>query len=123
MAHFAKLDSDGRVIEVHVVHNNELLDENGVEQEERGIDFLKTWSQGHEAWKQTSYNGNFRKHFAGVGYTYDAERDAFVPPQPFASWALNETTCVWEPPVQYPTDGKGYQWDEDALTWVEISLS
>jgi hypothetical protein len=122
MAHFAKLDSSGRVIEVHVVHNNELLDENGVEQEARGIDFLKTWSRGHEAWKQTSYNGSFRKNFAGVGYTYDDARDAFIPPKPFASWTLNEDTCVWGPPVPYPTDGKGYRWDEEAVAWVEVAF-
>ena len=120
MAHFAKLDSSGRVIEVHVVHNNELLDENGVEQETRGVDFLRTWSRGHEAWKQTSYNGSFRKHFAGIGYTYDAQRDAFIPPKPFASWTLNESTLNWEPPVPYPTDEKGYRWDEPTLSWIAI---
>jgi hypothetical protein len=123
MAHFAKLDENNVVLEVHVVHNNELLDENGVEQEQRGIDFLINWSNGYLAWKQTSYNGTFRKHYAGIGYTYRPDLDAFVPPQPFASWTLNEGTCLWEPPVPYPTDGKMYQWDEATTSWVETNLA
>jgi hypothetical protein len=123
MAHFAKLDENNVVLEVHVVHNNELLDENGVEQEQRGIDFLINWSNGYLAWKQTSYNGTFRKNYAGIGYTYRVDLDAFVPPQPFASWALNEDTCLWEPPVPYPTDGKMYQWDEATTSWVEANLA
>lgn len=122
MAHFAKLDANNVVLEVHVVHNNELLDENGVEQEQRGIDFLINWSNGYLAWKQTSYNGTFRKNYAGIGYTYRADIDAFVPPQPFASWVLNEMTAQWEPPVPYPTDGNLYQWDEATTNWVSYAL-
>jgi len=118
MAHFAKLDENNVVLEVHVVHNNELLDENGVEQEQRGIDFLINWSNGYLAWKQTSYNGTFRKNYAGIGYTYDPQRDAFIPPKPFPSWTLNEDTCRWESPVPYPTDGNLYQWDEATTSWV-----
>ena len=120
MAHFAKLDANNVVLEVHVVHNNELLDENGVEQEQRGIDFLINWSNGYLAWKQTSYNGTFRKNYAGIGYTYRADLDAFVPPQPFASWVLNEDTCLWDAPTPMPTDGKMYSWDEATTNWVEI---
>lgn len=118
MAHFAKLDENNVVLEVHVVHNNELLDENGVEQEQRGIDFLINWSNGYLSWKQTSYNGTFRKNYAGIGYSYRQDIDAFVPPQPFASWVLNEMTAQWEPPVPYPTDGNLYQWDEATTSWV-----
>jgi len=120
MAHFAKLDENNVVLEVHVVHNNELLDENGVEQEQRGIDFLINWSNGYLAWKQTSYNGTFRKNYAGIGYTYRADLDAFVPPQPFASWVLNEDRCLWDAPVPMPTDGQMYSWDEATTNWVEI---
>lgn len=121
MAHFAKLDENNVVLEVHVVHNNELLDENGVEQEQRGIDFLINWSNGYLVWKQTSYNGTFRKNYAGIGYTYDPQRDAFIPPKPFPSWTLNEQTCLWEPPVPYPTDGNLYQWDEISINWLEVT--
>lgn len=120
MAHFAKLDENNVVLEVHVVHNNELLDENGVEQEQKGIDFLINWSNGYLAWKQTSYNGSFRKNYAGIGYSYDVQRDAFIPQQPFSSWVLNEDTCRWEPPTPMPTDGKMYSWDEATTNWIEI---
>jgi len=120
MAHFAKLDENNVVLEVHVVHNNELLDENGQESEQKGIDFLTAWSGGHTHWKQTSYNGNFRKNYAGQEYTYDSERDAFIPPKPYNSWILNDDTCVWESPVTYPNDGKRYVWDEDSVNWIEI---
>ena len=118
MAHFAKLDENNVVIEVNCVHNNELLDENGVEQEQKGIDFLINWSNGYLAWKQTSYNSSFRKNYAGIGYTYDVQRDAFIPPQPFSSWLLNEQTCRWEPPTPMPTDGEMYLWDEATTSWV-----
>ena len=120
MAHFAKLDGAGNVLEVHVVNNIELLDSGGVEQEMLGVQFLINWSGGHPFWKQTSYNGKFRKHFASAGFTYDAQRDAFIPPKPFASWVLNEDTCLWEPPVAMPTEGGPYVWDETAGAWVAI---
>jgi hypothetical protein len=121
MAHFAKLDSDNNVIEVIVVHNNELLDENGNESEARGIAFLTEWSGGYSNWKQTSYNGTFRKNYACIGYTYDSTRDAFIAPQPYPSWTLNEDTCRWEPPVPMPIDGKRYKWDEPTLDWIEVT--
>jgi len=123
MAHFAKLDENNVVLEVHCVHNNEMLDENGIEQEQKGIDFLVNWSNGYLAWKQTSYNANFRKNYAGVGYTYDSQRDAFIPQQTFPSWVLNEDTCRWEAPVPMPEDGQMYIWDEATTNWVKISFA
>lgn len=122
MAHFAKLDENNIVLEVHVVHNNELLDENGQETEQKGIDFLTSWSGGYTNWKQTSYNGNFRKNYAGIGYTYDSVRDAFISPKPFNSWVLNEDTCLWDSPVPYPNDDSMYRWDEDTITWIEVTV-
>jgi hypothetical protein len=95
MAHFAKLDENNVVLEVNCLDNNELL-VNGIEVEAKGIAFLTIWSNGHYNWKQTSYNGNFRKNYAGIGFTYNATRDAFIPPKPDGDWTLNETTCQWE---------------------------
>lgn len=120
MAHFAKLNESNVVIEVHVIHNNELIDENGQESEAKGIEFLTEWSGGYTNWKQTSYNGNFRKNYAGVGFVFDAGRDAFIPPKPFASWVLNENSCIWDAPVAKPEDDKRYFWDENTTSWIEI---
>lgn len=122
MAHFAKLDENKSVIEVIVVNNQVLLDPNGIEREELGIAFLITWSGGHPWWRQTSYNGTFRKNYAGTGYIYDAAKDAFIPPRPFASWLLDETTCQWEPPIPYPMDDKVYFWNESIQNWEEQTL-
>ena len=119
MAHFAKLDENNVVLEVNVVNNNDLL-QDGIESEAKGIQFLIDWSGGYTNWKQTSYNRNIRKNYAGIGFTYDAQRDAFVPPQPFPSWTLNEDTCLWDAPVAYPTDGQRYQWDEATTSWVAV---
>ena len=116
MATFAKIGLNNKVIEVLSVHNNELLDSNGVEQEVNGIDFL-TKLTGYPVWKQTSYNNNFRKNHAGIGYTYDEDRDAFIAPKPFNSWILNETTCQWEAPVAKPDDGQDYKWNETNQVW------
>ena len=126
MASFAKLGLNGKVIEVQSVNNEVLHDANGVEQENIGIDFL-TQLTGWAIWKQTSYNTKsgthknggtpFRKNFAGIGYTYDEDRDAFIPPRPYPSWTLNETTCVWDPPVVKPDDGQQYTWNEENQTW------
>ena len=116
MAHFAKLNENNIVLEVLVVKNEIILDENNNENEQKGIDFLKNIT-GHEKWKQTSYNNNFRKNYAGVGYSYDQTRDAFIPPKPFNSWLLNETTCQWESPVAMPQDGNKYTWNEQTLSW------
>ena len=118
MAHFAKLDGNNVVLEVTVINNIEMLTADNVESEIMGIAFLIRWSGGYSNWKQTSYNGKIRKNFAGVGYKYDAQRDAFIPPQLFPSWTLNETTCLWDAPTPMPTDGQRYQWDEPKTSWV-----
>jgi hypothetical protein len=129
MASFAKIDSNGKVIQVVSVANQVLYDSNGVEQEEIGIQFLKNLFNEQDAiWKQTSYNTMngihnlggtpFRKNYAGIGYTYDSQRDAFIPEKPYNSWILNENTCNWDAPVAYPTDGNMYNWNEENQNWV-----
>jgi len=120
MAHFAQLDENNVVTQVIVVHNNDCTI-NGVETEEVGIVFCKTLFGVDTKWKQTSYNGTIRKNYAGIGYTYDAGRDAFIAPKPFASWTLNEDTCQWTAPTSYPTDGKRYSWNESTTSWTEIT--
>ena len=121
MAHFAKLGVGNIIDKVHVVKNEVITDNNGNEQEQLGVDFLNNLYGTRDVWKQTSYNGNFRKNYAGKGYTYDQERDAFIPPKPFNSWTLNEETCLWEAPTAYPDDGKFYNWNEENQTWNEIN--
>lgn len=118
MAHFAEINASNEVIRVVVVANNELLDGNGDEQESLGATFCNTLFGG--TWKQTSYNGNIRKNYAGIGFTYDSTRDAFIPPKPYASWTLNETTCLWEPPTAMPDDGNIYKWNESTTSWDQI---
>ena len=118
MAHFAELDSNNVVLRVVVVNNAELLDGDGVEQESLGAAFCQNLFGG--TWKQTSYNGNTRKNYAAVGYTYDSGRDAFIAPQPYASWVLNETTCRWESSVAMPTDGGPYVWNEETTSWDTV---
>lgn len=118
MAHFAELDQNNIVQRVIVVANKDTADATGVEKESIGAAFCKRLLGG--TWRQTSYNGNMRKNYAGVGFAYDAGRDAFIPPQPYPSWVINETTCQWEAPVPYPTDGKMYSWDEQTQSWVEV---
>jgi len=126
MASFAKIGLNNKVIGVHSVHNDVLKDANGVEQEVLGIDFL-TKLHGWSIWKQTSYNTHggvhtldgtpLRKNHAGIGYTYDEDKDAFIPKQLYPSWTLNEDTCQWEAPVAYPDDGKRYTWNEETTSW------
>ena len=122
MAHYAFLDSNNIVTEVIV----------GKDEGEGGIDWEQHYGEFRgQTCKRTSYNTRycvhvnggtaFRKNYAGIGYTYDANNDAFIPPKPFASWSLNETSCVWEAPIPYPTDNKKYSWNEEQLTWVEVS--
>jgi hypothetical protein len=122
MAHYAFLNSSNIVTEVIV----------GKNEGEDGIDWEKHYSEFRgQACKRTSYNTcagvhmnggtPYRKNYAGIGYLYNATRDAFIPPKPFASWVLNETTCLWDAPTPMPTDGKRYQWDEPATTWVEVT--
>jgi hypothetical protein len=112
MAHYAFLDENNIVTEVIVgIDETELIE---------GLD-TETWYGNFrgQTCKRTSYNGNIRKNYAGIGYTYDSDRDAFIPPKPFDSWILNEDTCNWESPVPYPTDDKFYTWDEELTQWVE----
>ena len=117
MAHFAKLDSNNIVIAVHAISNSVILKTDGTESELKGKQFLNSLHSSAK-WVQTSYNRNFRKNYAGVGYTYDSTRDAFIPPKPYSSWVLNETTCLWEAPVAHPTDGSTCEWDEDNQQWI-----
>jgi hypothetical protein len=116
MAHFAKLDEDNFVVEVHCVANEALDLQN---EEASGIAFLTEWSSGHINWKQTSYNATIRKNYAGIGYSYDEARDAFIAPKPYGSWILDEDTCNWQAPVAKPDDTKTYAWDEELGNWVE----
>ena len=126
MAHFAKLDENNVVMEVHVVNNDDVLNLPFPESEAVGIEFLKNWSGGYTNWKQTSYNKNFRYRYACIGDTYDANRDAFIAPKPYPSWVFNENVMSYEPPVPYPQEddvdsmkmGTLYIWDEPTLSWV-----
>jgi hypothetical protein len=120
MAHFAQLDENNVVTQVIVVHNND-CQLNGVENEEAGVAFCKSLFGENTNWKQTSYNGNMRKNYAGIGYTYNAVRDAFISPKPFSSWVLNEDSCQWEAPTPMPNDGKMYFWDEITTSWMELA--
>lgn len=113
MAHFSRIEN-GTVTQVIVVHNNELLVD-GVEVESKGVEFCQSLFGGH--WVQTSYNGNIRKQYAGVGYTYDETDDVFITPQPYPTWVLDENHD-WQAPVPYPNDGESYVWDEDIEDWV-----
>lgn len=115
MAHFARIDENNVVTSVVVVDNKDTSDASGVEKEHIGAAHLEKILGGN--WKQTSYNGNFRKNYAGIGYSYRADIDAFVPPQPFPSWTLNNTTAQWEPPISYPGDGQLYAWSEETTSW------
>jgi len=120
MAHFAEIDENNIVLRVLVTDNKDTNE---------GLDWLESRLGG--TWIKTSYNTTrgkhtnggtpLRKNFAGIGYTFDAERDAFIPPQPFESWVLNEETCNWEAPTSMPDNGKFYTWDEETLTWVEVT--
>ena len=114
MAHYAFLDDNNVVIEVITGRN-----ENEV------VDGISDWEEYYGNFRgqrcvRTSYNANIRKNFAGIGYTYDEARDAFIAPKPYPSWALDEETCTWEAPVAYPEDGVMYQWDEDSVNWVPM---
>ncbi len=119
MGHYAKIDENNVVTQVVVVDNKDMSDASGVEKEHIGAAHLEKILGG--TWKQTSYNGNIRKNYAGIGYTYREDIDAFVPPKPFASWLLN-ANAQWEAPVAMPTDGKMYSWDEATTSWVETQI-
>ena len=109
MAHWAEIDDSNFVLRVTVGDNND---------PDEGYQWLIDNLGG--TWVKTSYNGTIRKNYAGIGYTYDESRDAFIAPKPFSSWILNEATCIWEAPTPYPTDNKQYTWDEATISWVEI---
>jgi hypothetical protein len=113
MAHFAEIDENGTVLQVITVADEDCLS-NGTESEQVGASFCSSLLGG--TWVQTSYNANIRKNYAGVGFAYDFERDAFIPPQDFPSWTLNESTCKWEPPQPRPTEGIWF-WNEQTQQW------
>ena len=115
MAHFAKLGVGNIIIKVAVVSNDIATTE------QAGVDFLNNLYGSRDVWKQTSYNGNIRKNYAGIGYTYDQTRDAFIAPKPYNSWILNETTCQWEAPVAKPDDDNRYIWNEETTSWDLIT--
>jgi hypothetical protein len=119
MAHFAEIGLNNIVTQVIVVNNNDCKDQFGNESEIIGAKFCHDLFGG--VWLQTSYNGNMRKNYAGIGYTYDSTRNAFIAPKPYASWVLDEATCKWNAPVSYPTDGNRYVWNESTTSWVVIS--
>ena len=121
MAYFAKLGTGNIVEKVISINNSVITDSNGVEQEQLGIDFINKLYNTNDVWKQTSYNNNIRKNYAGIGYTYDSQRDAFIPSKPYNSWLLNEDTCLWNAPVAKPTteleENQYYSWNEDIINW------
>ena len=117
MAHFAQLDQTNKVISVHVVHDSVAIDE------VTGVEFLTQIVGGNGWFKQTYLDGSPRKNYAGVGDSYDGTKDAFIPPKPYTSWALNEDSCQWEAPIAYPEDGKHYTWNESNQEWAEVASS
>ena len=118
MGYFAKLNDSNIVIDMAGVDNAVMGNLPFPESEPLGIAFLTEWSGGYTNWKQTSYNKSFRKNYAGIGFTYDQNLDAFIPEKPYPSWLLNINTCQWQAPVPYPNDGNRYIWDEATQSWV-----
>ena len=126
MASFAKIGLNGKVLAVHHLNDDVMQDANGNSTEALGVEFLTNLT-GWAVWKQTSYNTfanehklggtPFRKNYGAKGYKYDDTRDAFIPPKPFASWTLNETTCQWDSPIAHPNDGQKYNWNEETQQW------
>ncbi|CAB4170846.1 hypothetical protein UFOVP908_158 [uncultured Caudovirales phage] len=119
MAHFTQLNDDSIVLRVLVVNNDAIGNLQFPESEPVGVAFCQSIFGNTTVWKQTSYNANFRKNYAGIGFNYDSVLDAFIAPKPYPSWTLNTETCRWKPPVPHPNDGKIYTWDEDVVNWVE----
>ena len=121
MAYFAKLGTGNIVEQVISINNSVITDANGVEQEQLGNDFINKLYNTRDVWKQTSFNNNIRKNYAGIGFQYDQTRDAFIAPKPFNSWILNEDTCRWEAPVSMPTaeleENQYYSWNESITNW------
>jgi hypothetical protein len=129
MAHFAKLGTGNIIEQVISINNAVVTDSNGIEQEKLGLDFINKLYNTRDVWKQTSYNRNFRKNFAGIGYSYDQQRDAFIAPKPFNSWILNEDTCKWESPIPSPSSYTNeqdklvqFRWNENILNWEEFTV-
>ena len=122
MAYFAKLGTGNIVEQVISINNSVITDVNGVEQEQLGVDFINKLYNTRDVWKQTSYNGNIRKNYAGIGFQYDQTRDAFIAPKHYNSWILNENTCKWEAPVAKPQDTNKYSWNESTLTWDIVEV-
>lgn len=120
MAHYAKLGLNSKVLSVIVVNNEDILDEFGNENEQKGINYLNGLTN-YPFWVQTSYNGSIRKNYAGRGFRYDEDLDAFIPPKPFTSWTLNEDTCRWDSPTPRPDDGAMYMWDEEIQDWSVLA--
>lgn len=125
MAHFAELDENNKVLRVIVVSDKDTSDSNGIEDEEIGISFCKFSFGSNTNWKKTSYNGNIRKRYAGIGYSYNQEFDAFIPPSPFPSWVLNKKSLDWEAPIPAPELTKEqidsflfYEWNEETKSWI-----
>jgi hypothetical protein len=121
MAHFAELDPHNIVLRVIVV-NNEDITVNGQESEAKGIAFCQALFGSHTRWAQTSYSGSFRKRYAGVGYSFDEQRNAFIAPRPYPSWSLDAETCDWVAPTPMPNDGDWYTWDESTQSWVKKAM-
>jgi hypothetical protein len=119
MAYFAEIDTDGTVLRVISVSNADAPDPAPSNSEPLGQAFIASLGLNGE-WRQTSYNGTFRKQYAGVAYRYDADADVFIAPQPFPSWTLN-ANHDWQPPTPYPTEGGPYYWDEATLSWVQLT--
>ena len=121
MAYFAKLGTGNIIEQIISINNSVITDNNGVEQEKLGVDFINKLYNTRDVWKQTSYNNNIRKNFAGIGYQYDQTRDVFIPPKPFNSWILNEDTCLWNAPVAKPIteleNNQYYSWNESIINW------
>ena len=119
MAHFAEIDQNNVVLRVIVVENKDTSTPDGTEVESIGVAFCQRLFGGN--WVKTSYNGNIRKNYAGIGFTYDSGRDAFIAPKPFNSWVLNENNCQWVAPVAMPEDGESYRWNEETGSWVKTN--
>jgi len=111
MAYFSKLGIGNKILTV------ESVDDSIATTEQAGVDFLNNFYKTNDIWKQTFIDGSQRKNYAGIGYKYDQTKDAFIPPQPYPSWKLDEITCIWKAPTTYPTDGKVYDWNETDQTW------
>lgn len=128
MAHFAEIDENGKVLRVVVGCNQDVNAHGGDQSEEAALDFGNRvpLSKNGIKWVQTSYNKNFRKNYAGIGFSYDSNRNAFISPKEYDSWILNETTCCWEAPITFPTDNKYMpfvEWDEQNQRWISYDYS